>query len=43
MRVLMIGGTGLISTGIVKHLLDRKAEITVFNRGKRPSTLARVR
>jgi uncharacterized protein YbjT (DUF2867 family) len=30
MRVLMIGGTGLISTGIVKHLLVRGAEITVF-------------
>ena len=39
MRVLMIGGTGLISTGIVKHLLVRNADITVFNRGQRPSTL----
>jgi len=40
MRVLVIGGTGLISTGIVKHLLTRGAEVTVFNRGKRPSTLS---
>jgi nucleoside-diphosphate-sugar epimerase len=33
MRVLIIGGTGLISRGIVKHLLVRGAEVTVFNRG----------
>jgi nucleoside-diphosphate-sugar epimerase len=39
MKALIIGGTGLISTGIVKHLLARKADITVFNRGKRDSTL----
>ena len=34
MQVLIIGGTGLISTGIVKHLLARKANITMFNRGQ---------
>ena len=34
MRTLVIGGTGLISRGIVKHLLGRGAEVTVFNRGK---------
>lgn len=39
MRVLLIGGTGLISTGIVKHLLARKAEVTMFNRSKRENTL----
>jgi nucleoside-diphosphate-sugar epimerase len=39
MRVLVIGGTGLISVGIVKHLLARGAEVTVFNRGQRPGTL----
>jgi nucleoside-diphosphate-sugar epimerase len=39
MQVLIIGGTGLISTGIVKHLMARGADITVFNRGKRDSTL----
>jgi nucleoside-diphosphate-sugar epimerase len=32
--VLIIGGTGLISTGIVKALKERRAAITVFNRGK---------
>ena len=35
MRVLIIGGTGLISVGIVKHLLARGADITMFNRGRR--------
>ena len=35
MRVLIIGGTGLISTGIVKHLLVRGAQVTMFNRGQR--------
>jgi hypothetical protein len=34
MRTLVIDGTGLISRGIVKHLLVRGAEVTVFNRGK---------
>jgi nucleoside-diphosphate-sugar epimerase len=35
MRTLIIGGTGLISRGIVKHLLARGAEVTAFNRGTR--------
>jgi nucleoside-diphosphate-sugar epimerase len=39
MRVLIIGGTGLISTGIVKHLLARGASVTMFNRGQRENTL----
>ena len=34
MKALLIGGTGLISTGIVKALRARGADITVFNRGK---------
>jgi nucleoside-diphosphate-sugar epimerase len=34
MKVLIIGGTGLISTGIVKALQERRADITVFNRGR---------
>jgi len=34
MKVLIVGGTGLISTGIVKALLARGTEITVFNRGQ---------
>ena len=33
-NVLIIGGTGLISTGIVKALRERGATITVFNRGQ---------
>ncbi len=39
MKVLIIGGTGLISRGIVKHLLERKADLTMFNRGQRENTL----
>ena len=35
MDVLIIGGTGLISRGIVKHLLARGAKVTAFNRGQR--------
>lgn len=34
MKVLIIGGTGLISTGIVQALRERGAAITVFNRGR---------
>jgi nucleoside-diphosphate-sugar epimerase len=40
MRVLILGGTGLISTGITKHLLARGADVTVFNRGQRESTIS---
>ena len=41
MRVLIIGGTGLISTGIIKHLQARGGcDITMFNRAQRESTLA---
>jgi nucleoside-diphosphate-sugar epimerase len=35
MKVLIIGGTGLISQGILKHLQARAARITMFNRGQR--------
>jgi nucleoside-diphosphate-sugar epimerase len=35
MRVLIIGGTGLISRGIVKHLRARGARVTLLNRGRR--------
>lgn len=35
MNVLIIGGTGLISVGIVKHLLARRAKVTMYNRGER--------
>lgn len=33
MKVLIIGGTGLISTAIVQQLVDRGDSVTVFNRG----------
>src|SRR5258708_3467933 len=33
MKVLLIGGTGLISTAIVDQLVERGDEVTVFNRG----------
>src|SRR4051812_2203119 len=39
MNVLLLGGTGLISTGIVKQLLKRNAKITLFNRGQRENRL----
>jgi len=38
-EALVIGGTGLISTGIVKHLLARGARVTMFNRGQRERIL----
>ena len=41
MKVLIIGGTGLISTGIVKALQARGAAITVFNRGLTDDRLGR--
>ena len=41
MNVLIIGGTGLISTGIVKALEERGATITVFNRGQTDDRLSR--
>ena len=34
MKVLIIGGTGLISTAITKQLLERGDEVTLYNRGK---------
>jgi nucleoside-diphosphate-sugar epimerase len=39
MNVLVLGGTGLISTGIVKHLVARGARVTVLTRGRRESAL----
>ena len=36
MKVLVIGGTGLISTAIVDQLVARGDEVTVFNRGRTP-------
>ncbi len=39
MRVLIVGGTGLISVGIVSHLLRRGAQVAMFNRGERERTV----
>jgi nucleoside-diphosphate-sugar epimerase len=43
MKVLVIGGTGLISTGIVEHLLERGADVTLFNRGQRSASVSGAR
>lgn len=37
MRVLILGGTGVISTGITQLLVERGDDVTVFNRGIRPA------
>lgn len=37
MRVLIIGGTGIISTGITRLLIERGDEVVLYNRGRRPS------
>ena len=34
MKILLIGGTGLISTAITKQLLERGDDVTLYNRGK---------
>lgn len=34
MKILIIGGTGLISTSISKQLLERGDSVTLYNRGK---------
>jgi nucleoside-diphosphate-sugar epimerase len=39
LNALVIGGTGLISTGIVKHLLARGAQVSMYNRGHRENTV----
>jgi len=46
MKVLIIGGTGLISTAITRFLANRGDDVTIYNRGKRvaeiPSNVKRV-
>lgn len=37
MRVLFIGGTGLISTSIARQLLERGHDVTLYNRGRTPN------
>jgi nucleoside-diphosphate-sugar epimerase len=39
MRVVVVGGTGNISTGVVKALLQFGHDVTVYNRGLRPGRL----
>ncbi|MEI9936465.1 MAG: NAD-dependent epimerase/dehydratase family protein [Pseudomonadota bacterium] len=39
LNALIIGGTGLISTGIVKHLLARGAQVSMYNRARRENTV----
>lgn len=36
MKILIIGGTGIISTAMTREFLVRKDEVTLFNRGKTP-------
>jgi nucleoside-diphosphate-sugar epimerase len=38
-NALVVGGTGLISTGIVQHLVARGAAVTVYNRDRRAGGL----
>ncbi|HEY3285400.1 MAG TPA: NAD-dependent epimerase/dehydratase family protein [Armatimonadota bacterium] len=40
MKVLILGGTGLISTGITRLLLERGVEVTHYNRGRRSEEFA---
>ncbi len=37
MKILIIGGTGLISTPLTRFLLERGDEVTLYNRGDTPS------
>jgi len=39
MRVLIIGGTGLISTGITRQLVGRGEDVTLYNRGQRETEI----
>ncbi len=44
MKALVIGGTGVIGGGVVKHLLARDADVTTYDRNRRGGPLpARVR
>ena len=46
MKVLIIGGTGLISTAITRFLVERGDDVTIYNRGKQkaeiPETVRRI-
>ena len=42
MRILIVGGTGLISTGITRQLVERGDEVVLFNRGQREAEIPDV-
>ena len=37
MRVLIIGGTGIISTGITRQLVERNDDVVLYKRGQTSS------
>lgn len=39
MKVLIIGGTGLISTAITRYLVERGDDVTIYNRGKQKADI----
>jgi len=39
LRILIIGGTGTISTGITRLLLEQNHDVVLFNRGQRTSLI----
>lgn len=43
MRVLMMGGTRFIGVALTKILVEQGHEVTLFNRGNKPSPIAGVR
>ena len=43
MKILIIGGTGLISTAITKFLVKRGDDVTIYNRGKQASDIPDVK
>lgn len=43
MKVLMIGGTGLISTAVTKRLIEQKVDLYLMNRGQRKHNIKGVK
>ena len=39
MRVLIIGGTGLISTATTRYLVERGDDVTIYNRGRQTADI----
>jgi nucleoside-diphosphate-sugar epimerase len=42
-KILIIGGTGLISTAITKFLVKRGDDVTIYNRGKQDADIPEVK